>query len=344
MKKNQPQFIALRTASIVAGIYVILYVLYFLFFIDDFHALFFAISIVMLFALVYLVVWRAIENFIYKKIRLLYKTIHNLKTSKQKAVPGAAWFEDAEKEVISWAEEQQAEMENLKKLEQYRRNFIGNVSHELKTPIFNIQGYVETLLDGGIDDPSINRSYLEKAGRNIDRMISIVNDLDEISKLESGTHALKLVKFDVHQLANEVLEMMEKRAAEKDIRLFMNPNASASALVIADKELIRQAISNLVINAIKYTMPGGRVKLSFYDMDEQILLEVSDNGIGISQEDLPHIYDRFYRSEAGRSVDNSGSGLGLAIVKHIIEAHHQTVNVRSTVSVGTTFGITLKKG
>ncbi len=345
MKKNNPRGISLRIALFLLLLYLIFDLAYFVFFSKEpFNWLFLAISSTLLFIVVYIVVWQAIENFIYKKIRILYKNIHNLKSPKHKIVANSDWLETAEKEVAEWAEDQKKEMESLKKLETYRREFLGNVSHELKTPIFNIQGYVLTLLDGGLKDESINLEYLQRAEKSIDRMITIINNLDEISRLESDALMPNYERFDIMSLCNDLIEFFEIKAAEKNIQIFINQNTLTPFHVFADKELIRQVLSNLIENSVKYGNENGRTKISLYDMDEQVLIEVSDTGIGIAQEDIPRIFERFYRSGHGRTISNSGSGLGLAIVKHIIEAHHQTINVRSTVGTGTTFGFTLKKG
>ena len=311
---------------------------------SSFDWVFLAITSTVLFLVAYLVISSAIENFIYKKIRILYKNIHNLKSPRPKIEMDSDWLENAEQEVVKWAEDQKNEMENLKKLENYRREFLGNVSHELKTPIFNIQGYVLTLLDGGLEDESINREYLQRAEKSIDRMINIVDRLDEISRLETDVLTLNYERFDIMELCNDLKDIYGMKAAEKNINIYINQNTLVAFHVFADKELIRQVLSNLIENSIKYGNENGRTKISFYDMDEQVLIEVSDTGIGIVQEDLPRIFERFFRSASGRAVNKSGSGLGLAIVKHIIEAHQQTINVRSNVGVGTTFGFTLKKG
>ena len=345
MKKNNPRAISLRISFFLLLLYLIFDLAYFVFFSKEpFNWLFLIASSIILYVVVYAVVWQAIENLIYKKIRVLYKNIHNLKSPKQKIAMDSNWLETAEKEVVEWAADQKEEMESLKKQENYRREFLGNVSHELKTPIFNIQGYVLTLLDGGLEDASINREYLQRAEKSIDRMITIVDRLDEISRLELDALALNYEKFDIMAMCHDLIEFFEIKAAEKKIHIFINQNTQGPFHVFADKELIRQVLSNLIENSIKYGNENGRTKISFYDMDEQMLIEVSDTGIGIAQEDIPRIFERFYRSANGRALNNSGSGLGLSIVKHIIEAHHQAINVRSSIGVGTTFGFTLKKG
>jgi len=295
------------------------------------------------FGAVYLIVRYSVENYIYKKIRVLYKTLHNLKTPKQKTKIEEHWFENAEAEIEKWVEDKKNELESLRKSENYRRDFLGNVSHELKTPIFNIQGYILTLIDGGLEDKSINREYLLRAEKSIDRMIAIVNDLDIIAKLESETMKMDVEKFDLSQLVHDVFETYEIKGKQKNISFIFHNKLSGIVHVMADKEKISQVLNNLVENAIKYGKQNGRVKITLYDMDELVLVEVSDNGIGILQEDIPRIFERFYRTTQGKNVENRGSGLGLAIVKHIIEAHGQTINVRSNLGAGTTFGFTLQK-
>ncbi len=290
-----------------------------------------------------------LNHFIYNKIRLIYKTIHSLKAPKEQKQENSYsdnnLIEKAGEEVAAWASDKSKEIDDLKKLEAYRREFLGNVSHELKTPIFNIQGYVLTLLDGGLDDPSINRNYLLRTEQSINRMISIVDDLETISRLESGQITLKHEHFDMMVLVRDVMDMLEIDAAQKKTSLIFGQKYDRPVVVFADRQNIQQVITNLLVNAIKYGTQNGRVKVSFFDMDEHVLIEVSDSGIGIPREELPRVFERFYRGEKSRTRNHGGgSGLGLAIVKHIIEAHGQTINVRSTLGVGTTFGFTLKKG
>jgi two-component system phosphate regulon sensor histidine kinase PhoR len=252
-------------------------------------------------------------------------------------------IEDVEKDVAIWARNQQQEIDQLKTLENYRRDFLGNVSHELKTPIFNIQGYVHTLLDGGLQDEAINIKYLDRTAKNVERLITIVDDLEAISKLESGNLVLDIRKFEIKDLVKEVFETHELTAQRKHIQLHFKEGAAQSYQVKADREYIRQVLDNLVLNSIKYGRSGSFTKVGFYDMDKYILVEVADNGLGIGQEHLKHVFDRFYRVDKSRSRDVGGSGLGLSIVKHIIEAHNQTINVRSSPDLGSTFGFTLAK-
>ena len=242
-----------------------------------------------------------------------------------------------------WVKDQQTTIKNLQTLESYRRDFLGNVSHELKTPIFNIQGYVHTLLDGAIEDKQLSYKYLDRAAKNIERLQTIVEDLESISKLELGELVLEMSKFDIKILTEEVFEELELLAEEKNIRLKFKEGASIGYNVFADREYIRQVLVNLINNSIKYGKEGGVSKVSFYNMENYILVEVADNGAGIEKQDLIRIFDRFYRVDKSRSRSAGGSGLGLSIVKHIIEAHHQSVNVRSTPGEGSTFNFTLQK-
>ena len=252
-------------------------------------------------------------------------------------------LDDVEKEVGEWADKHDLELEELERLATYRRRFIGDVSHELKTPIFNIQGFIHTLLDGALEDPKVNLLYLQRAAKNIERLQVIVEDLETINKLEAGQMILDLQEFDLHNLTDEVYGDLEMRAHERNIRLTYKEGASQNFRVRADKESIRQVLMNLVHNSIKYGREGGVTKISFYDMETYVLVEVSDNGIGITDEHLSHVFDRFYRVDKHRSREAGGTGLGLSIVKHIVEAHKQTINVRSSVGQGSTFGFTIEK-
>jgi two-component system phosphate regulon sensor histidine kinase PhoR len=288
-----------------------------------------------------------VEKFIYNRIKLIYKTIHTLKIPRGENTIeldlNKDIISDVNREVITWAHDKKMEIEELKKLEIYRREFIGNVSHELKTPLFNIQGYILTLLDGALKDPVINREYLLRTEKNIERMISIVEDLEAISRLETGELTLTVSHVNIVEMTKEVMELLETKAKRKGIHLFFREEYSKPMYVHADKERIQQVLINLIDNSIKYGKENGRTKVSFYDMDENLLIEISDDGIGIEKKDITRVFERFYRVDKSRSREQGGSGLGLAIVKHIIEAHGQTINVRSQPGVGTTFSFTLKK-
>jgi len=290
-----------------------------------------------------------INQFIYEKIKLIYKTIHNLKTPKSEIKSMLLEDSDAlgtvNQDVISWAENKQEEIQLLRDQEEYRRDFLGNVSHELKTPIFNIQGYVHTLLDGGLEDEEINRKFLIRADKSVERMISVVEDLDVISRLESGRLELNLQRINIVDLVKEVMEMEEMKAGKRNITIRFNEKYDKPIYVMADDDQIRQVYINLLDNAIKYGSQDGTIKLRFYDMDQNILCEVADDGPGIAPRHLPRLFERFYRVDKARDRHAGGTGLGLSIVKHIMDAHKQTINVRSLVgdNSGTTFSFTLKK-
>jgi two-component system phosphate regulon sensor histidine kinase PhoR len=348
MKKDSPQYISLVISSLVFLFYSV-----FTFFIEYFYKgsqyVILGIIGLVLFIFTFFITRVFIQKFIYNKIRLIYKTIYNLKSSKDKndlknkIYSGKGILNDVQDEVLTWAEDKTKEIEFLQKQEKFRRDFIGNVSHELKTPVFNIQGYVLTLLDGGLEDENINKEYLKRTEKSIERMIAIINDLETISKLESGDQKIIFNRFDIVSLAKEVAEFYEIKAKEKNISFVFNPSNTMPVYVNADRDKIRQVLNNLVENSIKYGNNNGRTKISFFDMDENKLIEVTDDGIGIAEDEVPRVFERFYRTNKGRSREQTGTGLGLAIVKHIIEAHEQTINVRSTVGIGTTFAFTLGK-
>lgn len=299
------------------------------------------------FAVAFFVFRYYLKKYIYRKIKVIYKSIHRHKLStsqKQEEIDmNVDIMNEVEKEVEAWAESQEKEIEQLKTWQEYRRKFLGDISHELKTPIFNIQGFLETLLDGGLDDPSINKIYIARAAKNVERLNTIVEDLEIISRLESGELILDKQRFDIKMLVEEVYEDLEFKASEANIQLIFKQGADQPFNVVADREYIRQVMMNLVNNSIKYGNPNGATKVSFYDMDKNILVEIADSGIGIPEKHLKHVFDRFYRVDKSRSREQGGSGLGLSIVKHIMEAHQQTINVRSTAGVGSTFGFTLEK-
>ena len=294
----------------------------------------------------YFISYYFLREYVYRKIKVIYKRIreHKLRPDEMKRVfKPELVFEQVEKEVEEWADQQQKEIEQLRAWQEYRRKFLGDISHELKTPIFNIQGYLETLLDGGLEDEAINRLYLRRAAKNVERLNTIIEDLEVISRLESRELPLDIRTFDIKELTREVFEDLEFKASRKNIKLAFKQAADQSFKVKADREYVRQVLTNLINNSIKYGAEDGHTRVGFYDMDRVVLVEVADNGIGIEREHLSHLFDRFYRVDKSRSRDQGGSGLGLSIVKHIIEAHNQTINVRSTVGVGTTFGFTLNK-
>lgn len=347
MKNTTPLSLAFKISCFISTTFLIAMFIVNYFFTLQIKPQFYLLQSFLVLLITFPLIYIVLQKFIYNKIRLIYKTIHNFKVSKDKfhnkTIINSNILQSVNQEVQEWAEDKKQEIEELRKLESYRREFLGNVSHELKTPIFNIQGYVLTLLDGALDDPNINRKYLMRTEQSIERMIAIIEDLEAISKLESGQLKLNLTKVDILQLVKKVIEYCEINAAKKNIQLYFSTNYEKPIFVYADNDRLHQVFTNLLDNSIKYGSENGKTKISFFDMDENILVEITDNGVGISPENLPRIFERFYREDKSRSREQGGSGLGLAIVKHIIEAHQQTINVRSTKGIGTTFAFTLKK-
>ncbi len=305
------------------------------------------VELVLFFLVAFFLIQFVLNKFILEKIKPIYKIINYVpqKGKQVKRASNQSFVElsDVEHDVEEWAQNQLQEIERLKDLERYRKEFVGNVSHELKTPIFNIQGYILTLLEGGLEDPKINKLYLTRSEKSIDRMISIVEDLESITKLETGELKPQYSVFDIVKITEEAFEMELMLAKERKITFEFANKPDKSIMVKADKKRIMEVITNLITNGIKYGKRKGLIKIGFYDFDDKIMVEVSDNGIGIDKKDLPRIFERFYRVDKSRSREQGGTGLGLSIVKHIIEAHNQTINVQSVLDEGTTFTFTLEK-
>lgn len=348
MKNYTPKSLALFLSSILSGITFLLWIAFSYLINGKVNITGAFLSAIIFFPASYFILIYIIRNFIYEKIRVIYKTIYSMKSGAGKQAHthqidlNKDIISEVNAQVIAWERDHNKELEDLKRLEEYRREFLGNVSHELKTPIFNIQGYILTLLDGGIDDKNINMDYLRRAEKSVERMITIVEDLQSISQLEAGELELDFEVFNIVDLAKDITYAQEMAAKNKNIKLKVQDNNRAIN-VSADRFRIRQVLTNLVVNSIKYGKEGGETEIRFFDMDENILIEVSDNGIGIAQKHLSRLFERFYRVDKHRSREQGGSGLGLAIVKHIIEAHNQVINVRSTEGLGSTFSFTLKK-
>ena len=275
----------------------------------------------------------------YEKVKIIYKNIYKFKGTSNISDLN---LENANIEAEQWADQKEEELIKMKENENYRREFIGNVSHELKTPIFNIQGYIQTLIDGGLQDENVNLKYLKRANLSVDRMINIVDDLEVISQLETNEDVLDLDNFNIVEIINEAFDQLEMKANSMNISLKLSKESN-SEIVYADRNKIQQVFMNLISNSIKYGKNNGVTNVRLFDMTDKMLIEVADNGIGISEEALNRLFERFYRVDKNRSREIGGSGLGLAIVKHIIEAHQQTINVRSTVDVGSTFSFILEK-
>lgn len=288
------------------------------------------------------------ETFIYRKIKLIYKLIYLTKANKREEtyfkylLPRKSIAEVSE-DVAKWAIQKYDEIEVLEKNEAYRKEFLQNLAHEIKTPIFSIQGYVDILLDGAMNNPELRKKFLESTGRNVVRLVKLVEDLDAITKLESGEQPLFKQNFIIQDLIKESFEDLQLKAKDFDIKFSIKKGCEQPIAVYADEEKIRRVLTNLIENAIKYGKSGGYVIASCYKVDgKHVLIEISDDGMGIAEEHLSRIFERFYRTDRGRSRTKGGTGLGLAICKHIIEAHQQTIHARSKLDVGTTIGFTLE--
>jgi two-component system phosphate regulon sensor histidine kinase PhoR len=305
-------------------------------------------SLLIIFSGSYGLILFTLEKFIYRKIKLIYKLIHQTKATKKEEVyfkyilPQKS-IDEVREDVEKWGEKRNEEIELLKKNEAYRKEFLQNLAHEFKTPIFAIQGYVDTLLGGAMEDNVIRKKFLENTAKNVERLVNLMNDLDEISTLERGEQLLYKQNFVVQDLIREIFESLSIKTHNKNVRTSIKKGCESPITVFADKEKIRMVLINLVENATKYGKTGGSIVASVYKIDEKnVLIEISDDGIGIEEEHLFRIFERFYRTDAARSRDKGGTGLGLAICKHIIEAHGQSVHVRSRPDVGTTIGFTLE--
>ena len=298
------------------------------------------------FVVCYLVLRYALERFVYDRIKIIYKNILQNKTSYslRKLDFSQDVLGEVNREVTEYTRTSEERLEELRDQENYRREFVGNVAHELKTPIFNIQGYIHTLLDGGLEDEDVNRKFLNRADKSVDRMIGIVEDLEVITRLESNNLELELEDLNIVSLAEEVMDDLESKASKRKIKDCVQPGYERPIKVKADEHRIKQVYTNLIHNAIKYGNDEGTITLRFFDMDKAILCEVADDGPGIDKIHLPRLFERFYRVDKARARSEGGSGLGLAMVKHLIEAHGQTINVRSETEgkTGTTFSFTLK--
>ena len=247
------------------------------------------------------------------------------------------------KDLEEFVKLKRSEIESLKKEDLYRKEFVGNVAHELKTPLFSIEGYISNLLDGAMDDKELLKKYLKRAEKSVDRLTYIIKDLDLITQLESSTLKLQITSFDIVKLTEEIIEDLEISASKKNIKIIFNKIYDNEILVDADRNRIEQVLTNLVTNSINYGSEKGTTEISFESDEENIMIKVNDNGEGISEENMPRLFQRFFRVDISRSRSQGGSGLGLAIVKHIIDAHNENIYVQSTVGIGSEFSFSLKK-
>ena len=332
---------ALKTSFLITLILSLLFSLV-LIYLDHFN-LFFLYFPPLCFLLCFVVIQYRVEHFIYRRIKMIYDDISLLDNLSLRPKAITTDVKTLTEEIDKYAKTKKLEIETLKIREEYRKEFMGNVSHELKTPLFTVQGYIETLLDGAIEDKKINRKYLSRANKGVERLIYIVKDLDMITQLESGNQSLYLENFDIVDLIKNVFELFEMKASKKKISLILEDDYHP-IFVHADKERIEQVLINLIVNSIKYGREKGTTEVSIDNLTEdKYIIRVTDNGEGIEQEHLPRLFERFYRVDKSGSRKEGGSGLGLSIVKHIIESHQEKIYVESEPSVGSEFSFTLEK-
>ena len=322
--------------SLVTGVYF--YIL------KTFHLWYFVSEVLITFIVSFLIIQYRVENFIYNRIKKIYDDVSILDETTLGQQKITTNMETLTKEVEQFARNKKLEIEALKIRENYRREFIGNVSHELKTPLFTVQGYLETLLDGAFDDKNVSEKYLKRANKGVERLIFIVKDLDMITKLEVGDLNLEKEEFDIIELIRNVFELLEMKAATQNISLTFDKVYSEEIIVQADKDRIQQVLSNLIVNSIKYGKHKGTTEVSIENLImNKVLIRVTDNGEGIKENKIPRLFERFYRVDKSRSREQGGSGLGLSIVKHIIEAHNEKIYVDSQYGIGSEFSFTLEK-
>ncbi|SDR84195.1 two-component system, OmpR family, phosphate regulon sensor histidine kinase PhoR [Formosa sp. Hel1_31_208] len=296
------------------------------------------------YVLSFVVIQYRVEKFIYRRVKKIYDDLTLLESTSLRKQPITTDMATLTEEIDKYAKDKKLEIETLKVREEYRKEFLGNVSHELKTPLFTVQGYLLTLLDGAINDKNVSEKYLNRANKGLERLIYIVKDLDMITKLEVGDLRLNIETFDIVELVENVFELLEMKAAKKKISLIFDIDYKEPIMVVADKERIQQVLSNLIVNSIKYGEEKGTTEISIENLiKNKVIVRVTDNGEGISKINIPRLFERFYRVDKSGSRKEGGSGLGLAIVKHIIEAHDERIYVESELGVGSEFSFTLEK-
>lgn len=305
---------------------------------------FLAVFAISLYVFSFLIIQYRVEVFIYRRVKKIYDDVSFLESSTIISQPITTDMATLTREVKKFATDKKLEIETLKIKEEYRREFLGNVSHELKTPLFTVQGYILTLLDGAMKDKTLRKKYLERAEKGVERLVYIVQDLDMISKFEMGDLNLSFDKFNIVLVTQNVFDLLEMKAERKNIILSFDNKYSKAILVLGDREKIQQVITNLVVNAIKYGKENGFVEVGFDVLENgKVIVRVKDNGEGIEKQNIPRLFERFYRVDKSGARTEGGSGLGLSIVKHIIEAHNGKIHVQSEINVGSEISFTIER-
>ncbi|MEC4004045.1 ATP-binding protein [Flavobacterium sp. SUN052] len=285
-----------------------------------------------------------VEHFIYRRVKKIYDDVSLLDSATLRSQSITTDMATLTREVKKFATDKKLEIENLKVREEYRREFMGNVSHELKTPLFTVQGYLSTLLDGAMKDKDLRKKYLERAEKGVERLIYIVEDLDMIAKLEMGELNLEYSEFNIVELIQNVLDLLEMAADKKNIILMFDRKYNKAIKVYADQEKIQQVLTNLIMNSIKYGKENGTTEIAIDDLvKNKVIIRVRDNGEGIEKHNIPRLFERFFRVDKSGARTEGGSGLGLSIVKHIIEGHNEKIYVESEFGKGSEFSFTLEE-
>ena len=306
------------------------------------HVLFF---VIVCYLISFSVIQYRVQNFIYKRVKQIYNDLKLLESTSYRKKRITTDMETLKQEIDRFARDKKMEIETLKVREEYRKEFLGNVSHELKTPLFTVQGYLETLIDGAANNEKLREKYLDRANKGVERLIYIVKDLDMITKLEVGDVSIETQTFNIIELIKSVFDLLEMKASKKRITLTFDRQYTKPILVNADQEKIQQVLTNLVVNSIKYGKEKGTTEISVENLiKNKVIIRVTDNGEGIEKENIPRLFERFFRVDKSGSRKEGGSGLGLAIVKHIIEAHDENIYIESQFAIGSEFSFTLEKG
>ena len=336
-QKNPYQFALISASLIAIGNYFILLLFY------GYTSKNLIISI-LIFIISFIIIQYRIQGFLFKRFKELYQDLDMLDSTQINKSSISTDMDSLMENIEEFAKDKKIEIEALKLKEQYRKEFIGNVAHELKTPIFTIQGYISNLLDGAMDDKELLNKYLKRTDNSVERLSYIIKDLDLITQLESSTMNLNISSFNMIDLIFNIFDHLEIKSSKRNIKLVFDKKYNNEILVSADKERIGQVLTNLLVNSINYGRDKGTTEVSINDLTkEKLIVRVTDNGEGISEEHLPRLFERFYRVDISRSRKHGGSGLGLAIVKHIIDAHNENIYINSKPGVGSEFSFTLQK-
>lgn len=343
MKLKKTYKFALKTSFLIT-VFLTLFVGVFLYLYSDLNLLHLLVFAFITYIFSFIIIQFRVEKFIYNRINKIYKDLTLLESVSFRKDSITTDMKTLTKQIDQYAKGKKLEIETLKVREEYRKEFMGNISHELKTPLFTVQGYLETLLDGAVNDKKVSQKYLQRANKGVERLIYIVKDLDMITKLEVGDLSLNVTTFDIVELVESVFDLLEMKAAKKKITLTFDMDYSEPIFVKGDEERIQQVLTNLVVNSIKYGHEKGTTEISIEKLiKNKVIVRVTDNGEGIQAEHLPRLFERFYRVDKSGSRKEGGSGLGLSIVKHIIEAHDEKIYVESEYNVGSEFSFTLEK-